>query len=146
MASRVGRRVCSATIVVWLWAHPDGFCIRATAAGSPSSADQPEVSAPVTPELVAPEPPTPLLNPPSPSPSPPAARGNRGLFVGGVILAVLGIGLIIPGVVVVQKPENQLPEAAVQRNLVGIPLQIAGGISLGVGGLAILLGAPGVRD
>jgi hypothetical protein len=61
-------------------------------------------------------------------------------------LAVLGIGLIIPGVVVVQKPENQIAEAAVQRNLVGIPLQIAGGISLGVGGLAILLGAPGVRD
>lgn len=145
MASGVGRRVCSAAIMIWLCAHHDGFGIRATAAGNPGSADQPEVSAPVAPELVTPEPTTPLANQPSPSPSPPAARGNRGLLVGGVILAVLGIGLIIPGVVVVQKPENQIPEAAVQRNLVGIPLPIAGGISLGVGGLALLLGAPGVR-
>lgn len=58
------------------------------------------------------------------------------------MLGLVGIGLVIPGAVLLQKPELQTPEGAVGKNLLAVPLLCAGGISLGLGGLAILIGAP----
>lgn len=140
MRSAVGWRGC-AVVVAGLLTSSAGL-LSAMAQSEPSL-PSPAAVAPTAPEPAEAELAAPVQEPPSPVRPPRPARINRGLLTGGIVLAGIGLALLIPGAVVAHKPENQTPDGALQRDLVGVPLQIAGGVSLGIGGLAILYGVAG---
>ena len=152
MGHRFGILLCGALWLGEAGGPVGGFDIANAAAQSVPPAATAETPAPSA-EQAGPPPPAPAPSteqagpsPPVPAPapvSPPKGRGgHKGLLVGGVVLGLVGIGLVIPGAVLLQKPELQTPEGAVGKNLLAVPLLCAGGISLGLGGLAILIGAP----